>query len=1196
MSELVPVSGCTDPSRKADVVFVHGLGGDAVNTWRYGTDDSTSWPHWLGNAFPNIGVWSLNYPSSPSRWPRFKRLFGLGSQNDGQTMALPDRAEQVLDRFMLNGLGMRPLMFIGHSLGGLLVKMVLRKSCDSLEPSRKAVADQTKVVLFLATPHFGAKLANLADAFRDAFGSTVTIEELREHDAHLRDLYNWYRNHALRLGIETATYYELLSFRGVLTIVNPSSSHPGVGTDPIGLDEDHLSISKPRNRNAQVYAKTDYLLQHYVLASQSKYSELATSETSNNQRTSTTNEPITLIETAINIPKSTSRIPCELPPAAEKFFGRAIELIQLTERLRTNLSTTVVGSAGIGKTALAANALVNIVGKDGTKIESSPFPDGIIYLDLYTMHGQAEPFWNKLANRICGVEFLHNWAPRDRASEACRAKRILVIIEGGEEADGRSLRSTIPELLSVLSPECRFLLLTRLSTQAATSESVKLDEALLPDDAANLLDSLTERHPLDPETKRTVLELLEGHPLALNWAGNLMARDDEEPQELISAWQSGKLPKLSDPRHAEHTLHWLYNRSVRGLEEIEKHLLAAAGLLAPIPFPLVALSVAVNDTESETLNVNQRTRDALKTLVQRGLLRRIGSDHWQFNHVLAYRFARDEHVTDKTMLTRIALWLHVTLLENLTQYNNDKGFTIISKLLSHADALLCADREHSLWELLGSTLLYFIAKRLEEIGRLDLVTACLESVAHWLEKLPDKKKEMQLWRREYSMLILHQSEVLRYQGNLNNALAASRNSLAMSQQLADAEPCQIVYQRDLSVILERIGNILFDQGDLDGALGAYRESLTASIHIAEAEPLNAQWQSDLSVGQDQVGNILHMQGDINGAMAAYEASLNVRKRLVETYPTNAVWQRDLSISHEKIGDLLLVLGNLTAAIGAFRESLIIRKNLVQADPLNARWLRDMSVSMNKVGFILYLQNNLTEALAAFRESLTLIRPVAEADTSNVNWQYDLSVSLEMLGNVLLAQINLSEALAAYTESCEIRERLTKSDTSNTKWQEALSVSQEKIGDVLYMQNKMADALKTYQESLDIRKTLAGAATSNAEIQGALSIIFYKVGNVLYAQKDMDAALAAFQESRTMSQYLSATYPSHTGWLRNLSYSLIMLASIHEQQCKADLALPLAEQSLAIDERLSTLDRTNATWQKDVEVSRTMVDRLREAFR
>jgi len=277
MSRLIAISGCENANRKADVVYVHGLGGDAHGTWRHGKDDSTSWPHRLGEEFPKIGVWSLDYAASPTCWLRLPRLFGIGSRDSGYSMPLPDRALQVLDLLRQRGLGQYPLMFICHSLGGLLVKQLLRKASDSRDSRMQEVARNTRAVLFLATPHAGATLASLANTFRKIFRTTVSVEDLREHDAHLRDLYNWYQYHSTRLGIETVTYFELRSIKGAPLIVTPTSANPGVGIDPVGLDEDHISIAKPRDWNAQVCCAAQDLLRNQVLAERHAVSSISSS-------------------------------------------------------------------------------------------------------------------------------------------------------------------------------------------------------------------------------------------------------------------------------------------------------------------------------------------------------------------------------------------------------------------------------------------------------------------------------------------------------------------------------------------------------------------------------------------------------------------------------------------------------------------------------------------------------------------------------------------------------------------------------------------------------------------------------------------------------------------------------------------------------------------------------------------------------
>lgn len=60
MAEIVPVANTNEPSRTADVVFLHGLDGDARVTWgakRRGADFDLDafWPRWLGEDIPEVG-------------------------------------------------------------------------------------------------------------------------------------------------------------------------------------------------------------------------------------------------------------------------------------------------------------------------------------------------------------------------------------------------------------------------------------------------------------------------------------------------------------------------------------------------------------------------------------------------------------------------------------------------------------------------------------------------------------------------------------------------------------------------------------------------------------------------------------------------------------------------------------------------------------------------------------------------------------------------------------------------------------------------------------------------------------------------------------------------------------------------------------------------------------------------------------
>jgi hypothetical protein len=127
-------------------------------------------------------------------------------------------------------------------------------------------------------------------------------------------------------------------------------------------------------------------------------------------------------------------VPREMPPGAEAFFGREPQREQLVARLSAGKNAAVVGPAGMGKTALAATAVADVVGENFERLDGGPFPDGVVFLDLYTLRAQAEAAWHALANKLAGVDFRELRPASERAIDACRGRRLLLIVEGGEEA------------------------------------------------------------------------------------------------------------------------------------------------------------------------------------------------------------------------------------------------------------------------------------------------------------------------------------------------------------------------------------------------------------------------------------------------------------------------------------------------------------------------------------------------------------------------------------------------------------------------------------------------------------------------------------------------------------------------------------------------------------------------------------------
>jgi triacylglycerol esterase/lipase EstA (alpha/beta hydrolase family) len=110
-------------------------------------------------------------------------------------MPLWDRAKSVLLQLEVAGLGERPLVFVTHSMGGLLIKQLLgAANGNAAQAPWRAIIEKTRGVCFIATPHFGSDLAKWASYFQTFLGTNVSIEELRPHDPLLRQLNESYLN------------------------------------------------------------------------------------------------------------------------------------------------------------------------------------------------------------------------------------------------------------------------------------------------------------------------------------------------------------------------------------------------------------------------------------------------------------------------------------------------------------------------------------------------------------------------------------------------------------------------------------------------------------------------------------------------------------------------------------------------------------------------------------------------------------------------------------------------------------------------------------------------------------------------------------------------------------------------------------------------------------------------------------------
>jgi pimeloyl-ACP methyl ester carboxylesterase len=258
--KLEPInSDCASPH--LNVLFVHGLGGDPVGTWCYKgrEDDGYFWPRWLAEDMKGLAVYSLGYPADKASW--------------GSGWPIAEAAAAALERLMSNralqASGDTPIVFVCHSLGGLIVKkLVLTADRDRGQDTQKGkFLDRIRGVVFLATPHGGSIMATIPSQLQ--WFVSDSMRDLKANDTALLDLSNSYRNciadNCAR--IRHRVFYEKLGMFKVAKAVVPMSADPGIaGVRPVAVDRDHSAICKPLDRDDPVYEGTLAFLEEDALA------------------------------------------------------------------------------------------------------------------------------------------------------------------------------------------------------------------------------------------------------------------------------------------------------------------------------------------------------------------------------------------------------------------------------------------------------------------------------------------------------------------------------------------------------------------------------------------------------------------------------------------------------------------------------------------------------------------------------------------------------------------------------------------------------------------------------------------------------------------------------------------------------------------------------------------------------------------
>ncbi|KAG9695061.1 hypothetical protein KCU95_g5224, partial [Aureobasidium melanogenum] len=158
-----------------DIVFVHGLRGHRINTW---SSDNICWPKdILPEDIKDSRILTFGYDAQVAGF--------LSTTSQASIFA---HAEKLLDNLKnaRRGAETRPIIFIGHSLGGIIIKDALIRSWECKHSTQDvrlgAIFNATIGVIFMATPHRGSHTASLAQ-----YAVTAAKIALQNPNRHIID-------------------------------------------------------------------------------------------------------------------------------------------------------------------------------------------------------------------------------------------------------------------------------------------------------------------------------------------------------------------------------------------------------------------------------------------------------------------------------------------------------------------------------------------------------------------------------------------------------------------------------------------------------------------------------------------------------------------------------------------------------------------------------------------------------------------------------------------------------------------------------------------------------------------------------------------------------------------------------------------------------------------------------------------------
>ncbi|KAF4441973.1 hypothetical protein FACUT_2380 [Fusarium acutatum] len=237
-------------SDNIDIVFIHGLKGDCQKTWT----DKTSGSPWPKTLLPleieTARVLTYSYDSTVTGKEEAPSQNRISNHAYNLVTALASLRQS-------DNTNERPIIFVCHSLGGLVCQDALVTARQRSEQHLQDIVNFTRGVIFLGTPHHGSSLAKIGELVSRSVGlikeaNSDIVQVLTRDSEVLARIQDSFQALLMTRSKDEATMIDITCFYEELPtkkfgVIVPKHSAILPGYISIGIHKNHAEMTKFSN-------------------------------------------------------------------------------------------------------------------------------------------------------------------------------------------------------------------------------------------------------------------------------------------------------------------------------------------------------------------------------------------------------------------------------------------------------------------------------------------------------------------------------------------------------------------------------------------------------------------------------------------------------------------------------------------------------------------------------------------------------------------------------------------------------------------------------------------------------------------------------------------------------------------------------------------------------------------------------------